>query len=255
MSAMTHRVRQLAASLLLLTVPAMAWAVDAVTARFYGYAYDLDSVKYLYTEVHEQRLLGERWLGGKIRYFSPDGREIGAKTLDFAANPYVPVYDYQLPALHYREAITAVGDQIAMLKSRGDKTRTATVDNTAPIAADSGFHSFLRAHFQELLDGKTVTFTFVAAGNLDSYKFRAKRIEDTTFEGHDAVRFKVEANSLLRLVAPDLYLTYDPGQQRLLEYRGPSNVIDPKTDEVYKTRIVYPSQTPADAPKNLPPLG
>jgi hypothetical protein len=252
---MTHPVRQLVCPLLLLAIPAMASAVDAVTARFYGYAYDLDSGQYLYTEVHEQKLLGGRWLGGTIRYFSPDGRELGAKTLDFAANPFVPVYDYRLPALHYHEAITGVGEQIAMLKSRGDETRTATVDNTPPIAADSGFHSFLRAHFQELLDGKTVAFTFVAAGNLDSYKFRARRIEDTMFEGHEAVQFKVEANSLLRLVAPELYLTYDPGQRRLLEYRGPSNVIDPKTDEVYKTRIVYPSQTPADAPKNLPPLG
>lgn len=252
---MTRLLRQLACATLLLTFPVLAAAVDTVTARFYGYAYDLESGKYLYTEVHRQKLEGEHWRGGTIHYFAPDGREIGAKTLDFAASPYVPVYDYQLPALHYREAITAVGEQIEMLKARDGKTRTASVSNDEPIAADSGFHSFLRAHFQELLDGKTVAFTFVAAGNLDSFKFRAKRIEDTTFEGKPAVRFKVEANSLLRLVAPELYLTYDPEQRRLLEYRGPSNVIDPKTDEVYKTRIVYPSQTPADAPKNLPPLG
>lgn len=253
---MTRLMRQLACSLLLLlTVPALGWAADAVTARFYGYAYDLESGKYLYTEVHQQQLTGQRWIGGTIHYFSPDGRELGSKTLDFAANPYVPVYDYQLPALGYREGITAVGDEIAMLKSRGGKSRTASVPNDPPIAADSGFHTFLRAHFQELLDGETVAFTFVAAGNLDSFKFKAKRIEDTVFEGRKAVRFKVEANSLLRLVAPELVLTYDPEQQRLLEYRGPSNVIDPRTDELYKARIVYPAQAPADAPKKLPPLG
>jgi hypothetical protein len=45
------------------------------------------------------------------------------------------------------------------------------------------------------------------------------------------------------------------GHRGPLEYRGPSDVIDPKADEVYKTRIVYPSRTPADAPKNLPPPG
>lgn len=253
---MTRRMRQLACLLLmLLTAPVPGGASDAVTARFYGYAYDLETGQYLYTEVHQQNLSGKQWVGGTIRYFSPEGRELGSKTLDFSANPFVPVYDYQLPALGYREGITVVGDQIAMLKSRGGKSRTTSVPNTPPIAADSGFHSFLRAHFQELLDGKTVAFTFVAAGNLDSFKFRAKRIEDTIFDGHKAVRFKVEANSLLRLVAPELYLTYDPDQQRLLEYRGPSNVIDPKTDEVYKTRIVYPAHAPADAPKNLPPLG
>jgi hypothetical protein len=237
-----------------LVASAVAAATDTQTARFYGYAYDLDSGRYLYTEVHQQRLSGDRWLSGSIRYFAPDGSELGLKTMDFASNPYVPVYDYQLPGLGYREGITAVGERITMQKTAAGKTRTASVANAPPIAADSGFHSFLRAHFQELLDGKTVAFTFVAAGNLDTFKFRARRIEDTTFEGRKAVQFKVEANSLLRLVAPDLYLIYDPEQRRLLEYRGPSNVLDPKTEELYKARIVYPSSPPADAPKNLPPL-
>jgi hypothetical protein len=238
-----------------LLAPSMTGASDAVTARFYGYAYDLDSGRYLYTEVHQQTLSGEQWLNGSIRYFAPDGRELGVKTLDFAANPFVPVYDYQLPALGYREGITAVGEQITMRKTADGRTRTANVANAPPIAADSGFHAFLRANFQDLLDGKTVAFTFVAAGNLDTFKFRARRIDDTTFEGRKAVQFKVDANSLLRLVAPELYLTYDPEQRRLLEYRGPSNVLDPETEELYKARIVYPSKPPADAPKNLPPLG
>lgn len=252
---MKHLLRQVMCPLMLLFLPVAGGASDAITARFYGYAYDLESGRYLYTEVHQQKLAGEQWLSGSIRYFAPDGHELGSKTLDFAANPFVPVYDYQLPALGYREGITAVGEQIAMSKTADGKTRTAKIDNVPPIAADSGFHAFIRAHFQELLDGKTVAFTFVAAGNLDSFKFRAKRIDDTLFEGRKAVRFKVDADSLLRLVAPELYLTYDPEQRRLLEYRGPSNVIDPKTEELYKARIVYPAQPPADAPKNLPPLG
>ncbi len=235
--------------------PLASFAADT-TARFYGYAYDLKTNAYLYTEVHEQKLSGDRWLGGSIRYFGKDGTLLGEKKMDFSASPFIPVYDYQLPALHYQEAITSVtAGEIAMSKSSNGKRKTATVDNKAPIAADSGFHSFLRAHFKELLDHKTVAFTFVAAGNLDSYKFRAKRVEDTTFEGKKAVRFLVEANSLLRMVAPNLELTYDPEQERLLEYRGPSNVIDPATEKVYEARIIYPAQAPADAPKNLPPLG
>jgi len=247
--------RALLLASLLAFAPLVTRAAD-ITARFYGHAYDLKTNRYLYTEVHEQRLSGDKWLGGSIKYFSPDGVLLGEKKLDFSANPFVPTYDYQLPALQYQEAITSVGaDEIAMSKSNHGKRKTATVANKAPIAADSGFHTFLRIHFKELLDGKTVPFTFVAAGNLDSYKFRAKRIEDTTFEGKKAVRFLVEANSLLRIVAPNLQVTYDPDQERLLEYRGPSNVIDPETDKVYEARIIYPAQPPADAPKNLPPLG
>lgn len=247
--------RALLLASLLVCAPLVSSAAD-VTARFYGHAYDLKTNRYLYTEVHEQKLAGDKWLGGSIKYFGPDGVLLGEKKLDFSASPYIPVYDYRLPALKYEEAITHVGDDgITMVKTSDGKRKTATVANKAPIAGDSGFHTFLREHFQELLDGKTVPFTFVAAGNLDSFKFRAKRVEDTTFEGKKAVRFLVEANSLLRIVAPNLQVTYDPEQQRLLEYRGPSNVIDPVTDKVYEARIIYPAQPPADAPKNLPPLG
>lgn len=247
--------RALLLASLLAFAPLASLAAD-VTARFYGYAYDLKSNRYLYTEVHEQKLSGDKWLGGSIRYYGADGVLLGEKKMDFSANPFIPVYDYHLPALQYQEGITSVSDSgIAMLKSSHGKRKTVKVDNDPPMAADSGFHAFLRAHFQDLLDGKTVPFTFVAAGNLDTFKFRAKRIDDTTFEGKKAVRFLVEANSLLRVVAPNLQLTYDPEEQRLLEYRGPSNVIDPATDKVYEARIVYPAQAPTDAPKNLPPLG
>lgn len=242
-------------ALLLLLAASTGAAADTLTRRFYGYAYDLDTGRYLYTEVHEQRFEGDRWLGGSIRYVAPDGREIGVKVLDFAADPFVPVYDYQLPQLGYREGITAVGGRITMHRTSGGKTRTASAPHEPPVAADAGFDTFLRAHFEQLLEGRTVTFTFVAAGTLDTFKFRARRIGDATFEGRRAVQFKVEADSLLRLVAPELYLTYDIERRRLLEYRGPSNVLDPKTEALYKTRIVYPAGPPADAPKNLPPLG
>ena len=48
--------------------------------------------------------------------------------------------------------------------------------------------------------------------------------------------------------APDFVLLYDPQQRRLLEYRGISNLHDPRTREAYSVRIVYPSVPPADVP-------
>lgn len=225
------------------------------TVRFYGYAFDLKSDRYLYTEVHEQNIVAGKWVSGAISYFAPDGKKLGAKTLDFSLDPFVPLYNYQLPGLGYREGITKIGSTVELTKAdKGGKPKLASVPKKDPITADSGFHNFLRASFPDLMARKTVPFTFIAAGNLDSYKFRAKRIEDTLFEGKKAVRFLVEANSLLRIVAPNLIVTYDPDQQRLLEYRGPSNVINPETDKVYDARIAYYSKPPAAAPAMLPPL-
>lgn len=250
--------RRAAACLIALawTSASVAAAADAVdgTFRFYGYAYDLSSNRYLYTEVHKAVIAGGRWTGGTIDYYAPDGHRIGHKDLSFAADPFVPTYRFELPEQGYVEGITRVDREIAMTKSVKGRASDATIERKPDTAADSGFHSFLRAHFQDLLAGRTVPFVFVAAGNLDAYKFRAKRIEDVTWEGRKAVRFQVEANSLLRLVAPSLQVTYDPGQERLLEYRGISNVHDPATGDPYHARIAYYDVPPADAPKPLPPL-
>lgn len=225
------------------------------TFRFYGYAYDLATSKYLYTEVHEQHLAGGKWQGGSITYFWPDGRQLGHKTLSFSADPFIPVYRYEIPEQGYVEAISSVGDTIVMSKTtKADAVKTDSIERRPDMAADSGFHSFLRAHFADLMAGRTVPFVFIAAGNLDSYKFRAKRIDDTTWEGRKAVRFQVEANSLLRLVAPSLTVTYDPDTQRILEYRGISNVHDPATGKPFTARIDYYDQPPPDAPRTLPPL-
>ncbi len=227
----------------------------AETRQFRGYAYDLKTNRYLYTEVHEQVYDGDVWKSGRIRYFDAAGKPIGEKTLDFSADPSIPVYRFELPAEHYVEQITAVSKNgVKLSKTADGKTSQKTVKRTESTAADSGFHSYLVAHFDELMARKTLAFNFVVAGQLDVYSFRAKRIEDTKFEGRPAVRFRVEPDSLLRYLVSPLELTYDEKAHKLLEYKGISNVHDPKTGDAYNARIVFTEQPPADAPKSLPPF-
>jgi len=222
------------------------------THTFNGYAYDLETGKFLYTEIHRQAIAGGRWLGGTIDYYAPDGSRIGHKTLDFSQDPYVPLYQLDLvTGGGYMEGIKAVtADGIEMQKKGygSAKVRSATVKRKGAMVADSGFHSFLRDRFADLVAGQTVEFTFAVSGELDSYRFRARRLGDGTFEGKPAVHLKVESSTLLRFVAPHLEVLYEPEQRKLLEYRGISNLHDPRTFEPYDVRIIYPSQRPADAP-------
>ena len=219
---------------------------------FRGYAYDLDSGKFLYTEIHQQRISGDRWVGGTIDYYAPDGSQIGHKTLDFSQDPYIPIYKMTLtPAGGYMEGITALSADRIEMERKGyntDKVRTASIKRRDPTVADSGFHSFLRDRFADLVAGKTVEFTFAVSGELDRFKFRATRVADGTFEGKPALRVKIEPDTLLRLLADPLEVLYEPNQRKMLEYRGVSNLHDPKTFEAYKVRIIYPSAPPPDAP-------
>jgi hypothetical protein len=222
------------------------------THTFHGYAYDLESNKFLYTEVHRQAIAGDRWLGGTIDYYGPDGARIGHKTLDFSQDPYVPVYQLDLATGGgYREGVTAITADAIEMQKKGygsAKVRGASVKRRGAMVADSGFHSFLRDRFGDLVAGKTVEFTFAVSGELDTFKFRARRVEDGTFEGKPAVRLRVEPSTWLRLLADPLEVLYDQEQRKLLEYRGISNLHDPRTFEPYNVRIVYPSKRPADAP-------
>lgn len=229
---------------------------DTHTERFYGYAYDLASGKYLYTEVYREEIDKDRWVSGHTTYYDAEGRRLGEKTLNFASDPYVPVYTLNLTGVGYSEGISSVGpDGVQMFKESREKGRqTGSVPKVAQMAADSGFHSYLYDHMPELVAGKTLKFQFAAAGQLDSYSFRAHKTGDTQFEGQPAIQLKVEPDSLLRYLVDPLILTYDPQSRRLLEYRGISNVINPATGKPYNARIAYYSKPPDDAPKNLPPL-
>jgi hypothetical protein len=231
-------------------------ADDEGSLKFRGYAYDLGSNRFLYTELHEQRIAADEWLGGTIDYYAPDGRQIGHKTLDFAQDRAIPVYRLELTTRGgYVEGITAVTpDHIEMIKKGyGEKDyEKASLKRTGPTTADSGFHVFIRDHFSQLMKGEKVMFVFAVAGNLDGYKFRAKKIGDAQFEGRPAVRFRVEPDSLLRWMVDPLELTYEPAQRKLVEYHGVSNLHDPATGKAYNVRIIYPTTKPADAP-DLPP--
>lgn len=242
--------RLLALLALSATLPAQAEVL-----RFYGYAYDLKSGRHLYTEVHEQRTEGLRWTGGSIGYYLPDGRRLGFKPLDFSKDPFVPVYRLDLLLEGYSEGISDAGDPLVLERreKKGGELERKRLKREGPICADSGFHAFLIAHFERLMKGETIAFRLAVAGSLDAFKFRARRIADSSFEGQPAVNFYIEPDSLLRFMVDPLQLTYDAKTQRLLEYRGVSNIRDPASGKQYLTRISYYSKPPKDI-GTLPPL-
>jgi hypothetical protein len=226
----------------------------AETFRFYGYAFDLQSDAYLYTEVHEQEIVDGVWTRGSIRYYDAEGTLIGDKQLSFASHPYIPVYELKLPYKNYVEGISAVNGEVQLFKSSDGERKQKTIRTREMMAADSGFHSLLRDNFETLMKGETARFRLVVAGNLDGYSFRARKVGETTFDGVPAVKLIVEPDSLLRLLVDQLELVYEPQERQLLEYRGISNIHDPKTGNAYNARIVYPQTPPPGAPETLPPL-
>lgn len=236
--------------LLMLATLVSGTAMAGENVVFYGYAFDNESGAYLYTEKHSQKFEDGRWVSGSIVYYDATGTVVGRKSMDFTNNPYIPEFRLEL-ASGYVEGIRDVTEDEATLfkKPAGQESEeTATVDVEGRMAADSGFHSLIYDNLDDILDGDTEKFRFAVAGNLDDYSFRVRKVGETTFEGDPAAVLKVEAATLLRLIAPSLELVYSPADGRLLEYRGLSNVHDPATGKPYENvRISYYSKPPEAA--------
>lgn len=220
--------------------------------HFYGYAYHLDSGRYAFTEIMEQRMTAGQWTGGRTLYYLPDGSALGSKTLDFAQDPFVPAYRFEL-AGGYAEGLSYNGAAVTMTRTQRGKTEETTAQKSGLVAADAGMPRLLRAHLDAMLRGETVPFRVLAPLRLATYRFRAKRIEDTTFEQRPAVRVQVDMDSMLKLFAGPLLFTFDAQTHRLLEFRGVTNVLDPATGDPFRVRIAYLTAPPGDVP-TLPPL-
>lgn len=223
--------------------------------RFYGYAFDQKSGRYLYTEVHRHVYEDDTWVGGTIRYFGADGQLLGEKTLDFTHDPYVPVFRLSLPGEGYAEGISAVAtDSIEVDKQKDGRREHARIERVPSMVADSGFHSFVVQHLEELRQDKTVIMDFIAVGRLHDYRFRLQRVSESQVDGHTLLHIRAEPDSLLRYMVPPLLMEYDLQTHYLVEYRGLSNLHDPATGKALLVRLVYPSHPPTGAPANLPPL-
>jgi hypothetical protein len=226
-------------------------AAGAESLRFYGYATQLDTGKYLYTELHEQDLDGGKVQTATISYFDAAGKQVAKKMLDYRQNRTIPVFRIDHPDQGYVEALRGMSggklDLLKVTREKGEQSKSLDIPKGA-VAADSGFNHLIQDSLPRLLAGETVQFHLVVAGNLDAYHFRAKKVRDETFEGAPAALLRVEPDSLLRLLVDPLDLLYDPSTRRLLEYRGVSNILDPATGKVYKkVRISYSAKPPAEA--------
>lgn len=226
---------------------------DTMTLHFRGYAYDLDSGRYLYTEVHEQQVVDGEWVSGSLRFYAPDGTPFGRKTLDFSRDSFLPAYRLDFGS-HYSEGIAFRDGGVVMHRRRGQRVASETVRVEGLMTADSGLLRVLRKHFDRLQAGETLKFRIVAPSRMGTYRFRARRAGDLVYEGAPAVLIEVEMDSMLNLLAGPLLFTFEPHERRLLEFRGVTNVQDPATGDAYTVRTVYPETPPADAPKPLPPL-
>lgn len=249
-----HQFIRVVAALALTATTFFSATVMAETKSYYGYATDLKTGEYRYTEVHNHQFDGDRWLSGTMKFYAPDGRFMGDKTLDFSQDAYIPLVRFTLGGGRYQDALTKIEAKTITVETKRDaEVKIERMSRSKNLAADSGFNALLVDNLGAFQAGKSVNLSLVVIGRRDSYRFKAIPKGQLDFGGEKAIRVRIEPDSLLRFVVDPLDVIYGLESKSLLRYEGVSNILDRKTGKPFTVRIDYRVK-PDGVPAKLPSL-
>lgn len=170
----------------------------------------------------------------ETRYFDGD-TNFGYFKTDYTRNSYLPSYEFKDMRRHRQVNVTVkegvVYSTIRMGKDAEPKSKTYPMKTN--LIAGQGLHNYLRDHVDEFSTNpdRVDKIDFLIPLNEDSYSFRI-RVKNLDKE-KNTITYRVEADSwLMRMVAPDIDVTYNSKTRQLLIYDGPSNLLSPEGDKM-----------------------
>jgi len=167
-----------------------------------GSARSVDGGELLYREFHRCEPGGVHC---RVEYRGADEHLFAFKQLDYSRAPWAP-------SVHFED-------------SRHDEQQTIEADKVdAGVVIDAGFDNFVREQWPALVAGETVVFEFQPVA-LDRPIAMRATVEENCERERLCIRVQPN-NWLLGLVVQEIDLVYSRAGQRLLEFRGVSNIAD-----------------------------
>lgn len=216
---------------------AMNAAENHDVLEYQGIARDLENPeRVLYTEYHRLQLNNGKPVSREVEYRAPDGRLLASKSNRYGDNPATPEFVLQDARKAYRESArfekNALVLSLEAQNQRAEKTFRDVPDN---LIIDAGFDDFVRKHWDRLSNGKRVKFHFASAVRQDLIEFR---LEPQRSNEQEVVLSMRLSSRLLAWLLDPIELTYDRNTQRLLRYRGLTNIQD-DSGTTFKADIEY----------------
>lgn len=186
----------------------------------------------LYREQHVLTLTAEGApLHRHVRYVDNNGQLVAEKHNRYGHNASTPEFTLVDQRTSYREQARRDNQQwwIGSGKDTDWQEKPLNQHDHA-LVIDAGFDEFVRLHWQALQQGQSVNFSFAVPARQDVVNFRIRRSEP-----NDAVLI-LEMRLRSRLIAwllDPIELHYDLESQRLLRYRGLTNIQDEQGQGIY----------------------
>jgi hypothetical protein len=230
--------------LLPLLIALIASAAPAADYTFTGYARALDSGALLYIETHAVTEAGTPREQRVVSYSRDENAvPFARKNLRYSADRARPEFDFTCARSRTDEGLAREGGKLRVrFRGAGSaEPRTKLLADREVGVVDAGFDEFVRANWSKLERGEAVTAPFLVPSRLDTYNFRVRKVGDALVEGADASVIRLSLAGALGWILPDIDVTYRKKDQRLLRYRGLTNVRDAK-GELLEAQIDFPDE-------------
>jgi len=230
--------RPVACAMLLL---APAFAAAKAEVRFeQGKAWDAGRTQLMYTESHwtayENGVLKDR----TVLYRCADGTPFARKEINYAKSTLAPAFSFRDVRFNYQEGLRWQNTKPELWVTRNGQSRQKSLDDSSDLVADAGFDVFVKKRWPELTAARRQTLQFAVPARLTSYSFNLQRVNNLPFHKEPAQNFKLGLNSWLGVVAPNIELTYSANSQRLLRFKGLSNILNDRGDKPVNAIIEFP---------------
>ena len=184
--------------------------------------------KLVYIENHDVTFddLG-KVIEAKTVYVDPSGKVLGVLRSDFAKSLNMPDHIFVDERTKNKYGIRRSDEKLLMFSQEYGKEEVTSElesqkDKNRIQVGCQGFNYFLKGKIDEFKKIKAQPVLFVIPGDFSTYKFVLEFIRENADQ---TVDFKVKIENLfLRLFAPQLEFRYDKKINRIVWYKGISNI-------------------------------
>lgn len=225
---MKHFLHLLLALTALATAPG-TYATES-SGRAIGEARDLKTDEFLYREIYCANGNPDEM---EVIYRNDEGNLLARKLLDYSSGRTTPSFVQQnfYSSEVIEVGLTAGNVTMTVVDAANSETKKASstrTDGQVPVVIDAGFDEYVRNNWDSLLAGDKHSFLFPFAERDKLVELRIKKSACTYPSGtHQCFRLEL-SNWFIRMLVSPIELGYDPELQRLMRYRGLSNIGDGK---------------------------
>lgn len=218
--------------------------VNASSPFVIGEAFDAESQALVYTESHHWSANDEH----QVIYREPNGDIFAEKSIVYGDQPAVPdIWQYnQRIDETFKTNKTADGLLEAHYSRAGnDASKSGLFTISDFMVVDAGFHPFVAKHWRALVAGDKLEIQYLLPTRMRAVTLDISRVKCVDKEATDVCLMITASNWFIALLAKPLQLVYELETQKLIEFRGKSNIAG-KTGDYHRVKIVYRYAASAD---------